>query len=113
MKPVVKQVGDSFIYSCVLDKTYAYEQFIPESLLAYQISGKTQIYHQKGEILLEEGQILLARGNQFAKSIKLPADDKEYRCISVLLSAERLRNFALDNEIPCQGRYDGIKNIIM
>jgi AraC-like DNA-binding protein len=113
MKPVIKQVGDSFIYSCVFDKMCAYEQFIPESLMAYQISGKTQIYHQKGEMTLEEGQILVARGNQFAKSIKLPADDKEYRCISVLLNTERLRKFALDNEIPCEGRYDGVKNIIL
>jgi hypothetical protein len=84
MKPFIRQVGDSFIYSCVFDKTSGYEQFIPESLLAYQISGKTQIYHQKGEMTLEEGQFLLARGNQFAKSIKIPADHREntgaFRC---------------------------------
>lgn len=113
MKPVIQQVGDSFIYSCTFEKTTAYEQFVPESLLAFQISGQTQIYHQKGETLLEQGQILLARRNQFAKSIKIPTDDKEYRCISVLLSAGRLRKFALDNEIVCADRYDGKKNILL
>jgi len=113
MKPVIKQLGDSFIYSCVFYKTHIYEQFVLETVLAYQISGQTKIYHQKGEIILEEGQILLARGNQFSKCIKIPADDKEYRCISVLLSTERLRKFALDNEIVCKDKYDGKKNIIL
>jgi AraC-like DNA-binding protein len=113
MKPVIKQLGDSFIYSCAFDKTYTYEQFVTETVLAYQISGQTQIYHQKGEIILEEGQILLARGNQLAKCVKIPADDKEYRCISVLLSIGRLRKFAVDNEIACEDKYDGKKNIVL
>jgi AraC family transcriptional regulator, exoenzyme S synthesis regulatory protein ExsA len=113
MKPVIRQIGDSFIYTCAFDKTSAYEQFIAESLLAFQISGQTQIYHQKGEILLEAGQILLARRNQFAKSTKIPATDKEYQCISVLLSTGRLRKYALDNEIACGDKYDGKKNIVL
>src|SRR5450631_749285 len=113
MKPVIKQLGDSFIYSCVFYKTHIYEQFVLETVLVFQISGQTKIYHQKGGIILEEGQILLARGNQFAKCIKIPADDKEYRCISVLLSSTRLRKFALDNEIICEEKYDGNKNIIL
>jgi AraC family transcriptional regulator, exoenzyme S synthesis regulatory protein ExsA len=113
MKPVIKQLGDSFLYSCAFEKTYTYEQFVPETVLVFQISGQTEIYHQKGEIILNEGQILLARGNQFAKCIKIPADDKEYRCISVLLSFARLRKFALDNEIICEEKYDGNKNIIL
>jgi AraC family transcriptional regulator, exoenzyme S synthesis regulatory protein ExsA len=113
MKPVIKQLGDSFVYSCVYTKKCAYEQFISESLLAFQISGKTQIYHQKGELLLEEGQILLSRGNQFAKAIKLPVDDKEYRCISVLLTRERLRKFALEFAVESENRYEGVKNILL
>jgi AraC family transcriptional regulator, exoenzyme S synthesis regulatory protein ExsA len=113
MKPVIRQLGDSFIYSCAFDKTYTYEQFVPETVLTYQISGQTQIYHQKGEIILEEGQILLARGNQFAKCIKVPAVDKEYRCISVLLSIGRLRKYAVENDIVCEDKYDGKKNSIL
>jgi AraC family transcriptional regulator, exoenzyme S synthesis regulatory protein ExsA len=113
MKPVIKQLGDSFIYSCTFDRTQAYEQFVPEAVLVYQISGHTQIYHQKGEMFLREGQILLASGNQFAKSIKVPADEKGYKCISVLLSTERLRKFAHDNEIVCEDKYEGKKNIIL
>jgi len=104
--------GESFLYSCSFDRAYAYEKFVPEHLLAYQISGQTQIYHQRGEMVLEEGQFLLARRNQFAKSIKIPAADKAYQCISVLLTNDRLQQFALDNEISCANRYHGKKNIL-
>ena len=112
MKPVIQILGESFLYTCSFDKTHTYEQFVPENLLVYQISGQTQIYHPKGEMILEEGQILLARRNQFAKTIKIPAKDKAYQCISILLTNERLQQFALDNDIFCNEKYHGIKNIL-
>ena len=113
MKPITHIVGDSFLYSCAFDKAYTYEKFVPEHLLAWQMSGQTQIYHQRGESVLEEGQFLLARRNQFAKSIKIPAADKEYQCISVLLTIDQLQQFALDNDIVCEKRYQGSKNILL
>src|ERR1700749_494085 len=113
VKPVIRIYGESFLYSCAFDKSYTYEKFVPEHVLAYQISGQTQIYHQRGEMVLEEGQFLLARRNEFAKSIKIPAADKVYQCISVLLTNERLQQFALDNDIFCEERYHGNKNILL
>src|SRR5580692_3286427 len=104
--------GESFLYTCSFDKTYTFEKFVPEHLLAYQISGQTQIYHQRGEMVLEQGQFLLGRRNQFAKSIKIPAADKEYLCLSVLLTNDRLQQYALENDIRCEERYHGMKNIL-
>ena len=113
MRPTVQQLGDSFIYTCTFDKAFTYEQFIPESLLAYQISGQTHIYSHRGEMILKEGQFLLGRKNQFAKTIKMPGKTKEYQCISVVLSSERLRQFAIDNAIVCEAPFEGKKNIIL
>src|ERR1700740_2094692 len=113
MKPIIQLLGESFIYSCAFDKTFTYEQFVPEHILAYQLSGQTQIFHQRGEMMLEAGQILLAHRNQFAKSIKMPAEDKEYKCLSVVLTHERLRLYALSNEISTKGKYRGRKNILL
>src|SRR5260221_11755679 len=104
MRPVIQLLGESFIYSCTFDKAFTYEQFVPEHILAYQISGQTHVFHQRGKMVLEEGQLLLARRNQFAKSIKIPSGDKEYQCLSVVLSNERLRRFALDNENCWEGK---------
>jgi AraC family transcriptional regulator, exoenzyme S synthesis regulatory protein ExsA len=113
MRPVIQMLGESFIYSCTFNKAFTYEQFVPEHILAYQISGQTQIFHQRGEMVLEEGQLLLAHRNQFAKSIKIPAADKEYQCLSVVLTNERLRQYALDNEIYGGDKYPGKKNIVL
>ena len=113
MKPVTQLFGDSFLYACTFNKTYTYEQFVPENLLAYQISGQTEIYHQRGEMVLEEGQFLLARKNQFAKSIKVPAADAAYQCISVMLTTERLQQYALDHGVRCDKRYQGTRNILL
>jgi len=112
MRQAITIAGDSFIHSCTFDKTFAYEQFVPESVLAYQISGETQIYHQRGEIVLREGQVLLARRNQLAKSMKIPPNGGEYQCVCVLLTSDRLRRFALENSVVCEGKYQGRKNIL-
>jgi AraC-like DNA-binding protein len=113
MNRSIQLPGDPFVYTCTFDKARTYEQFVPEHLLAFQISGQTQIYHQRGEMVLKEGQILLARRNQFAKSIKVPGNEREYRCISVILTNNRLQQFARDNDIVCKERYHGSKNILL
>ena len=113
MKPVIRILGESFLYSCSFDIAHIYEQFVPEHVLVYQISGQTQIYHQRGEMVLEAGNVLLARKNQFAKSIKIPAKDKPYQCISILLTGDRLKQYALDNKIVCNEQHFGNKNILL
>src|ERR1700743_2853768 len=111
MDRTARLLGGSFVYACTFDECHAYDKFVPESVLAYQITGETRIYHQRGDLVLKEGQILLARGNQFAKSIKIPPEGKEYRCVLVLLTRDRLRDFALANAINCTERFQGIRNI--
>ena len=113
MRQVIQQLGDSFIYACSFNEAYTYEQFVPEHLLAYQISGQTHIFHQRGEMILEEGQLLLGGRNQFAKTLKIPAGDREYQCLSVVLSVDRLRRYALENEVTCEEKYHGRKNILL
>jgi AraC-like DNA-binding protein len=113
MRPIIQILGDAFVYTCALEQTFTYEQFVPEHLLAYQLAGETHIYHQKREMVLRPGQLLLGRRNQFAKTIKLPGEDAAYRCISVVLSVERLRQYAMSNGIVCEDRYVGKKNILL
>jgi AraC-like DNA-binding protein len=113
MRPVIQILGESFVYACASDKAYTYEQFVPEHLLAYQISGETHIYHQKGEMVIEKGQFLLGGRNQFAKTIKVPGKDESYKCVSVILSIERLRKYAADNDMMCEDKYQGVKNMIL
>jgi len=105
--PVTQVLEDSFVYSCSFEKQRAHEQFVPHYTLAFQISGETHVYHQNGELVLKKNQLLLARKNQLVKSAKIPATDKVYKSISVLLTNSVLYEFALENDIRTNKKYEG------
>src|ERR1700748_486110 len=112
MNRTARAPGGSFVYASTLDECYAYDKPVPQSVLAYQITGQTLINHHRGDIVLQAGQCLLARGKQVAKRIRMPPEGKEYRCVLVLLTRDRLRQFALANEIVCTEQFQGARNII-
>lgn len=56
MKTVTPQADDSFVYSCSSADQWGYEQFIPEHILAYQVSGETHIFHQQGTFVLKKNK---------------------------------------------------------
>jgi AraC-like DNA-binding protein len=113
MKAITHTILGTFVSACSYSKVYSYEQFVSEHVLAYQVSGETHLFHQNGNMILSQGEVLLARRNQFAKSLKVPAANNEYRIVAVILSTDRLREFALNNSINCHKRYDGQKNIVL
>jgi AraC-like DNA-binding protein len=113
MKIVIPQAEDSFVYSCSSEEKWGYEQFIPEHILAYQVSGETHIFHQNGTFVLKKNQILLAHRNQFAKSLKIPASDKEYKAVSIILNQTELKKFAVANAIDYKKRYSGKYNVVL
>ncbi|WP_118974916.1 helix-turn-helix domain-containing protein [Taibaiella koreensis] len=113
MKSILPSSDDSFVYSCASEDKWGYEQFIPEHILAYQVSGETHIFHQQGTFVLRKNQILLARKNQFAKSLKMPATDPEYKAVSIILRSEDLRRFAAVNNIIPDKRYSGKYNMVL
>jgi len=51
--------------------------------------------------------------NQLAKSIKIPATDKVYKIISVILTDTALLQYALDNSIHENKNYTGEKNLLL
>lgn len=112
MKAIAPPSTDSFVYSCASEDQWGYEQFIPEHILAFQVSGETHIFHQQGTFVLRKNQILLAHRNQFAKSLKMPGADKEYKVVSIILKSEDLKNFASLYNITCDKRYSGKYNLI-
>src|SRR5258706_8197034 len=107
MKPATRIIEGTFVYSCSFKKQHGLEPFVPENLLAYQISGETHVYHQGGTLILKKGQLLLSRKNQLANSVKIPAEDREYKVMSLILSKEKLRQYALANGIGCDEKYEG------
>ena len=109
--PVTPVLEDSFVYSCTFERQRSFEQFTAHHVLAFQFSGETHIQHQNGVMVLKKNQVLLARRNQLTKTSKLPAADKEYKIISVILTDIALHQFALDSDIISNKQYDG-ENIL-
>jgi len=111
--PVTRVLGDSFVYSCTFEQKRGYEQFVPHHVLAFQFSGETRIQHQNGKLVLKKNQMLLAKKNQLAKSIKIPAADKAYKIISVIIMDSALQQYTLANSIRKSKNYTGEKNILL
>ncbi len=111
--PVTRVLEDSFVYSCTFKQQHSHEQFVPYHVLAFQFSGETHIQHQNGRLVLKKDQILLAQKNQLAKSIKIPATDKVYKIISVILTDAVLQQYALDNSIHENKNYTGERNLLL
>jgi AraC-like DNA-binding protein len=111
--PVTRVLEDSFVYSCTFGQQRSYEQFVPYHVLAFQFSGETHIQHQNGKLVLKKNQMLLAQKNQLAKSIKIPATDKVYKIISVIITDAALQQYARDNSIHENKNYTGEKNLLM
>ena len=55
----------------------------------------------------------MAQKNQLAKSIKIPATDKVYKSISVIITDAALQQYALDNSIHENKNYTGEKNLLL
>ncbi len=105
--PVTQVLEDSFVYSCAFEHQRGFEQFTAHHVLAFQFSGETHIQHQNGSLILKKNQVLLARKNQLTKSVKIPAADKEYKSISVILTDIALQQFASDSDITSRKKYEG------
>jgi len=111
--PVTRVLEDSFVYSCTFEQKHSHEQFVPYHVLAFQFSGETHIQHQNGKLILKKNQLLLAQKKQLAKSTKIPATDKVYKIISVIISDAALQQYALDNSIHENKNYLGEKNLLL
>jgi len=111
--PVTQVLEDSFVYSCTFRQHRSHEQFVPYHVLAFQFSGETYIQHQNGKLVLKKDQLLLAQKNQLTKSIKIPAVDKKYKSISVILTDTALQKYASGNSIHESKKYTGGKIILL
>src|ERR1700689_5489211 len=111
--PVTQVLEDSFVYSCTFERHHSHEQFVPYHVLAFQFSGKTNIQHQNGKLVLKKDQLLLAQKNQLAKSMKTPDANEAYKSISVIMTDAALQQYAKDNSIHENKNYTGEKYLLL
>lgn len=84
-------------YSCYFTRNREGEQFAPEHVFSYQISGTLTISNGEKEHVFKAGDYRFIRRNQLIKFIKQPPADGVFKSISVYLDQPTLRNFAMEH----------------
>lgn len=100
-------IFDRLVYSCVFEKHRGYEEFIPDHFLGFQLSGETHAFHADGNTIVPENKIVLVTKNQLIRTIKYPSKFGKYQFISITLDKETLQQYALENKILVENRYEG------
>lgn len=100
-------IFDRMVYSCVFEKHRGNEEFIPEHFLGFQLSGETHAFHADGNTIIPENTIVFVKKNQLIRTIKYPSKSGKYQFISITLDKEILQQYALENKIVIENRYEG------
>ncbi|MBC7846933.1 MAG: helix-turn-helix transcriptional regulator [Flavobacterium sp.] len=87
-------VSQNILYSCYVTRNLSNEQFIPEHIFLYQLSGSLTINDANREYKVATGEFCLAKRNHLARYVKEPPVGGEYKTISVSLSQVFLREFS-------------------
>lgn len=100
-------IFDRLVYSCVFEKHRGYEEFIPEHFLGFQLSGETHAFYADGNSIVPENTIVLVTKNQLIRTIKYPSKSGKYQFISITLDKGTLQQYAFENKIVVEKRYEG------
>ena len=95
------------LYSCYSHKSSEGEQFVPEHIFGYIISGSSSAYIGGKKYLFKEGDFRFFRRNQLIKYTKFPPPGGEYRSISVSMDQDTLHNLSDEFDLHMKQPYKG------
>lgn len=81
-------------YSCYYSRNRSGEQFVPEHVLSYQISGTLTVNNGNKDFTFNEGDFRFVRRNQLLKFIKQPPPGGVFKSVSIYLDQKILQNFS-------------------
>ncbi len=90
--------GKVFLTSTI-DKQFTWENIFPQHVVAYIFSGKLTLSYGKNTLTFVAGDTILVPKNQLSRSVKTPIDGKPFKCMSMLLPEQQLREFYLNHTI--------------
>jgi len=82
-------------YSCHFETKREGEQFTPQHVLSFQISGTLKLNDGDKEYLFKEGEFRFSKRNRLIKFEKTPEKNRPFRCISLPLDQELLRKISV------------------
>jgi len=86
-----KKVYPNIVYSCYYNVSREGEQFVPEHLFSYQVSGTLLVNDGQRVHPFNEGEFRFSKRNQLAKFVKQPPPGGEFKSVTILLDQDTLR----------------------
>src|SRR5688572_6696001 len=90
------QQRSSFSYSCYVTRNREGEQFVPEHVFSYQVSGTLTVNNGSKQYVFKEGDFRFIKRNQLIKFIKQPAAGGVFEAVSVYFDQHLLKQFSLE-----------------
>lgn len=81
-------------YSCYFSRSREGEQFVPEHVISYVVSGTITMNDGASSFAFTEGDVYFCRRGQLAKYMKEIGASGEFRSVSIFFDQEMLRNFS-------------------
>lgn len=106
MDPSADKSLQPILYSCYFSKSREGEQFIPEHIISYQISGSFYTHDGETARTFEQGEMRFCHRNRLAKFLKQPPAAGEFKSISIYFSQELLRQISMEYGYKTEKRGD-------
>jgi len=102
------------LYSCYAHISRDGEQFVPQHILSYIVSGSQIIYSGGKTYNFKEGDFRFFRKNQLSRFIKQPpAGGGEFKSISVSMDQGTLRSLAAEHNLHANKLYTGDNTLLL
>ncbi|MBO9151269.1 helix-turn-helix domain-containing protein [Chitinophaga sp. GCM10012297] len=95
------------LYACYSHLSREGENFVPEHVFSYVMSGSMEMFAGGKKYLFGEGDYRFFRKNQLARFVKHPPAGGEYRAISVLMDKNTLQTLSNELHLPVRKPYTG------
>ncbi len=83
-------------YSCYYTRNREGEQFVPDHVFSYQLTGSLSITDGELKHVFNAGDFRFIRRNQLLKFIKQPPPDGAFRSVSIYLDQDFLRSISME-----------------
>ncbi|SHN21050.1 helix-turn-helix domain-containing protein [Mucilaginibacter sp. OK098] len=105
--PQLNKKPSPIAYSCYATRSKGGEQFIPEFVFSYQVSGTMIMNDGNREYIFNPGDFRLGRRNRLMKFNKLPPNGGEFKSFSIHFDQPFLRSFSMETGYESEKHING------
>jgi AraC family transcriptional regulator, exoenzyme S synthesis regulatory protein ExsA len=107
MTAIIKNNHPRILYSCYTHISREGEQFIPDHVFGYIISGTSEMYLGGKTYIFKEGDFRFLRKNQLSKFSKHPPQGGEFKTLSITIDKGTLQSISAEYNLHAEKPYTG------